>query len=203
MRPGCACRFRPKERGRGECRVPSAPAASCAKWVVQTAHEYSQRSHRKSPGIPARNGLRLISCSPRRSGFLVTVAGGMYSRRLDAGVEASGPHDFAVRWQALSSVAPPASTASHPASVTIAIRPSCGEDGTCITRITDSVKSNSENPKLVHGPVTGKVRHARPCAGHDVLDSVAAGKKWMAGRRRAEATPSFGRLCPAMTTKRT
>src|SRR6202162_3304419 len=25
-------------------------------------------------------------------------------------------------------------------------------------------------------------------------------KTWMAGHRRAEATPSFGRLCPAMTT---
>jgi hypothetical protein len=24
-------------------------------------------------------------------------------------------------------------------------------------------------------------------------------KAWMAGHRRAEATPSFGRLCPAMT----
>src|ERR1700752_5528452 len=26
-----------------------------------------------------------------------------------------------------------------------------------------------------------------------------APKTWMAGHRRAEATPSFGRLCPAMT----
>jgi hypothetical protein len=50
-------------------------------------------------------------------------------RQLDAGVEASGPHDFAVRTRALSSLAPPASTASHPASVTIAIRPSGGRDG--------------------------------------------------------------------------
>ena len=47
-------------------------------------------------------------------------------RQLDASVEASGPHDFAVRKPAPSSEAPPASTASHPASVTIAIRPSCG-----------------------------------------------------------------------------
>jgi len=137
MRPSCACLFRPKERGRGECRAPSTPAASCAKWVVQNAHEYSQRSHRKSPGIPARNGLRLISCSPRRSGFLVTVASGMFSRRLDAGVEASGPHDFAVRTRALSSLAPHASTASHPASVTIAIRPSSGAGRREYARITE------------------------------------------------------------------
>jgi hypothetical protein len=46
-------------------------------------------------------------------------------RRLDAGVEASGPHDFAVRKPALSSLAPPASTASRPASVTCAT-PLCG-----------------------------------------------------------------------------
>ena len=49
-------------------------------------------------------------------------------RKLDAGVEASGPHDFAVREPALSSAAQAASTASRPASVTIAIRPSVGRD---------------------------------------------------------------------------
>src|SRR6202034_2276012 len=36
------------------------------------------------------------------------------SRELDASVGASGPHDFAVRKIALSSVAPPASIASQP-----------------------------------------------------------------------------------------
>jgi hypothetical protein len=51
------------------------------------------------------------------------------SRQLDAGVEASGPHDFAVRTPALSSAAPLASTASRPASVTIASRPSVRRDG--------------------------------------------------------------------------
>jgi hypothetical protein len=49
--------------------------------------------------------------------------------RLDAGVEASGPHDFAVRMRALSSLALLASTASRPASVTIMTRPSVGWDG--------------------------------------------------------------------------
>jgi hypothetical protein len=44
--------------------------------------------------------------------------------KLDASVEASGPHDFAVREKALSSKAPLASTAFRLASVTIAIRPS-------------------------------------------------------------------------------
>ena len=50
-------------------------------------------------------------------------------RQLDASVGASGPHDFAVREVALSSAAPFASTASRPAFVTIASRPSVGRDG--------------------------------------------------------------------------
>jgi hypothetical protein len=46
--------------------------------------------------------------------------------RLDASVGASGPHDFAVRRSAPSSEALPTSTASRPAFVTIASRPSKG-----------------------------------------------------------------------------
>jgi hypothetical protein len=44
---------------------------------------------------------------------------------LDASVGASGPHDFAVRNQHRSSFEAAASTASRPAFVTIAKRPSC------------------------------------------------------------------------------
>src|SRR6202790_104133 len=109
-RPSCAYLFRPF-RGRGECRVPSAPAASCAKWVVQDAHEYSQRSHRKSPGIPARNGFTAyfvlspaigLSCHRRLADISTSARlGSRTSARLDAGVEASGPHDFAVRFSAV------------------------------------------------------------------------------------------------------
>ena len=109
LRPSCACLFRPG--GRGECRAPSAPAASCAKWVVQDAHEYSQRSHRKSPGIPARNGFTAyfvlspaigLSCHRRLADIGTSArSGSRTSARLDAGVEASGPHDFAVRCSAV------------------------------------------------------------------------------------------------------
>jgi hypothetical protein len=66
-------------------------------------------------------------------------------RQLDASAGASGPHDFAVRsnisrlcaWRSLTGLRLPcdpialnaaASTASHPASVTIAIRPCVGQD---------------------------------------------------------------------------
>jgi hypothetical protein len=50
-------------------------------------------------------------------------------RELDTSVGVSGPHDFSVRKSALSSLALLASTASRPASVTIANRPSVGRDG--------------------------------------------------------------------------
>jgi hypothetical protein len=144
--------------GRGECRVPSAPAASCAKWVVQDAHEYSQRSHRKSPGIPARNGFTAyfvlspaigLSCHRRLADISTSArSGSRTSARLDAGVEASGPHDFAVRCSAVRlraqgiahglikpALRSPCARAlprpSHPAPtfVTMAKRPSEGRDG--------------------------------------------------------------------------
>jgi hypothetical protein len=62
-------------------------------------------------------------------GLIVTIAGGILIRRLDAGIEASGPHDFTVRNKRRSSARAVASNASRPASVTIAIRPSVGQDG--------------------------------------------------------------------------
>ncbi|BAR57071.1 hypothetical protein NK6_3898 [Bradyrhizobium diazoefficiens] len=36
-------------------------------------------------------------------------------------------------------------------------------------------------------------------AGIDVLVLNTEAETWMVGHRRAKATPSFGRLCPAMT----
>jgi hypothetical protein len=80
--------------------MPGAPAASCAHGVVSmhtSIHSEVAEITRHSP----RNGLRLIPRSPRRSGFLVTVACGIIFRKLDAGVEASGPHVFAVRFSAV------------------------------------------------------------------------------------------------------
>src|ERR1700736_5892465 len=50
-------------------------------------------------------------------------------RRLDTSVGASGPRDFAVRLPRRSSAALSASTASRPAAVTIACRPSVGRNG--------------------------------------------------------------------------
>src|SRR5579864_3327308 len=71
--------------------------------------------------------LRLISRSPRGPGFLAPVAPEKFaSQELDASVGASGPHDFAVRIERPRLKALPASTASRPASVTFASRPSKG-----------------------------------------------------------------------------
>jgi hypothetical protein len=111
------------------------PGAQCTRSlvcevVVQDVHEYSQRSHRKSPGIPARNGFTAyvvlspaigLSCHRRLRKSLpanLTPA----SRRQDHTILPSAS-------KALSSEAPLAATASSPASVTIAIRPFSGVDG--------------------------------------------------------------------------
>jgi hypothetical protein len=60
-------------------------------------------------------------------GLLATVAPKkLASQGLDASIEASGPHDFAVRNQSRSSVVSIASIASHRTFVTIASRPSFG-----------------------------------------------------------------------------
>src|SRR5216683_4931679 len=115
-------------------RAWGMPGAQCTRSlvcevVVQDAHEYSQRSHRKSPGIPARNGFNgflralpgdraFLSPSPAALAANLTPA----SRRQDHTTSPSAS-------KTLSSLAPLASIASNPASVTIAIRPSSGVDG--------------------------------------------------------------------------
>ncbi len=100
-------------KGRGECRVPVAPAASCAK--CSKAHELVTTVAPGSPGIPARDGFNsLFRALPGDRACLPPSPRGVASAKLDASVGASGPHDFAVRKIALSSAAPPASIASQP-----------------------------------------------------------------------------------------
>ena len=50
--------------GRGECRMPNASAASCALGVVEYAHEYSQRRHRKHPAFPTQWFYGLLRALP-------------------------------------------------------------------------------------------------------------------------------------------
>src|SRR5215208_1176166 len=54
-----------------------------------------------SPGIPYAVVLTVSFGISPVIGLVVTVAGGKYFHRLDASVEASGPHDFAVRVSAV------------------------------------------------------------------------------------------------------
>jgi hypothetical protein len=67
----------------------------------------------------------LYRALPGAPGFLATVTCAP-KRKLDTSVGVSGPHVFSVRRKVPSSEALPASTASRPAFVTIAKRPSSG-----------------------------------------------------------------------------
>jgi hypothetical protein len=92
------------------------PGAQCTRSLVcesggRNAHEYSQRGHRNHPAFPHAMVYGLYVISPviglschRRPANRESSAPGRAdhsSARLDAGVEASGPHDFAVRCSAV------------------------------------------------------------------------------------------------------
>src|SRR6266481_9234532 len=86
--------------GAGNAGRPMRPIAACAMSVVERTR-VSQVTPGTS-GIPHAMVLRLMSYSHRRSGFLVTVTPEkLASHELDASVEVSGPHDFAVRVSAV------------------------------------------------------------------------------------------------------
>ena len=113
-------------KGRRECRAPDAPAAARVLVVSTRVSHHGHTGNR--PAFPAQwftayfelSPVTGLSCHRRRRNCF---------HRLDASVGASGPHDFTVREPALSSLAPPASTAFRPTSVTIAKRPSGERNG--------------------------------------------------------------------------
>jgi len=101
--PGLCVHF-PPERAWG------MPGARCTRSPLcnKKAQGWKPQVHRKSPGIPARNGfngfLRALpgerAClppSPRGSRRVSPLGLTSPSAKLDASVGASGPHDFAVR----------------------------------------------------------------------------------------------------------
>ena len=93
-------KFRPPDnRGRRECRAPGAPAAACAKAESKKAHALV-RSHREHPAFPAQWFTAYFVLSPAIGLFCHRRLADT-STRLDASVEASGPHDFAVRLSAV------------------------------------------------------------------------------------------------------
>ena len=114
-------------------RAWGMPGAQCTRSlvcavVVQDAHEYSQRSHRKSPGIPARNGFNgLFRALPGDRAFLSPSSADTSANLTPASRRQD--HTTSPSALALFVKSAAASIASNPASVTIAIRPSSGVDG--------------------------------------------------------------------------
>ncbi len=112
-------------RGRGECRVPNAPAASCAlcSFSMHTSiHSGGTGNIRHSP----RNGFNsLLRALPGDRALLPPSFAGL-ARALDASVGAPGPHAFAVR-------APP-HRKSH-STVLVPFRRSSNEGGFSVIRL--------------------------------------------------------------------
>jgi hypothetical protein len=102
------------QRGRRECRARRAHPQPRVRG--KKAHELVTTGTTPSSGIPCAMVLRLSSCSPRGSGFLAPVIDvkRKLHRQLDASVEASGPHDFAVRPSIARPAMPVRPPHSHP-----------------------------------------------------------------------------------------
>ena len=80
------------------------PGAGCTRslvcaWGGKYAHEYSQRGRRDHPTFPTQWFTAYFALSPE-IGLSCLRRLRRLRRKLDASVEASGPHDFAVRLSA-------------------------------------------------------------------------------------------------------
>jgi hypothetical protein len=158
LRPATRCaRVVHEPFAQGKQRAQGMPGAQCTRSLACEKKHTSVVTTvtPESPGIPYAMVLTAyfvlspvieLYCHRHPADMALSAPGraDFASAGLDAGVEASGPHDFAVRTcvvrqravdcsrtfrSALPSHRAPnaaASTASHPASVTIAIRPSRG-----------------------------------------------------------------------------
>src|SRR5665213_1719279 len=70
----------PLTEGARECRVHGAPAVSCA--VLPRKTHTSIQVHRNHPASPHATALRIITCSPRCTGSMATVADGCFTAGL-------------------------------------------------------------------------------------------------------------------------
>ena len=93
--------------------MPGARSARSLVCSVLVAHECRHHGHAGSSGIPRAMVLTVSFALSSVIGLFCHRRRRKNFRQLDAGVEASGPHDFSVRKQVLSSAAPLASTASR------------------------------------------------------------------------------------------
>jgi len=85
----------PSSEGAGNAGRPMRPIAACATMVVERTR-VSQVTP-GSPGIPRAMVYGLLRALPGDRAFLSPSSANTCFRRLDASVEASEPHDFAVR----------------------------------------------------------------------------------------------------------
>src|SRR3954462_7399138 len=106
--------------GRGECRVPTHPQP---RMQNKKAYELVTTGKPDDPAFPHAMVLTVSFASSPVIGLVCHRRLARLSAKLDASIEASGPHDFAVRVQHRSSAVPSTSIASRPASVTIASAP--------------------------------------------------------------------------------
>jgi hypothetical protein len=106
-------RFRALKGGREEGRVRAAPAVSCAACAKRNAHEHTGSAGAFRPSL--RNGFTAYGALSPVNGLFChrRPCEALASQELDASIAAPGPHDFAVRNRARSSVVPSAATASH------------------------------------------------------------------------------------------
>ena len=109
------------------------PGARCTRGLVCNVYKKAHTSiqvQRRHPTFPAQWLYGLYRALPGRAEALLppSPVETLASHQLDASIRASGPHAFAVRFSAVRPGAS-ASTASHPALMTIAKRPSY-RDGT-------------------------------------------------------------------------
>src|SRR3954469_19792687 len=103
------------------------PGAWCTRSLAcEMGREHTRSSpwvHRGHPAFPHTMVLTVSFVIFPVVGLVCHRRLARLSARLDASVEASEPHDFAVRVQHRSSAVPSTSIASRPASVTIASAP--------------------------------------------------------------------------------
>jgi hypothetical protein len=118
MRPSFTINVRPldtedavlPQKGSRECRALDAPAASRGKKTRELVTTVTP----ETPGIPRAMVLTVSFALSSVTGLVCHRHRRNFFHRLDASVGASGPHDFAVRKDALSSVAHLTSIASRP-----------------------------------------------------------------------------------------
>jgi hypothetical protein len=111
-------------RAQGKTGCALHPRSRVPMHIAKT--HTSIQVQRKQSGLPCAMVLRLTSCSPRRDRACLPPSPprSLLLENLTPAIGASGPHDFAVRSNAVRQKRPCVHRSPHPTSVTIAIRPS-------------------------------------------------------------------------------